>query len=173
MLTGSPVSLCSGLGLTQRERGCLLHLEAGTLSYWVGHNFLKRPISYLAGDTGISGPTQIKKPSIFLWGFPGGSVVKNLPANAIDTGSTPGLGRYPGEGNNPLQYSCLGNSMVRGAWWGYSPWGCKESDMAEHTCTYPHTLWVLVQDVQLEKRFFFQAEESFACGQKAIFALPS
>ena len=43
-------------------------------------------------------------------GFPGGSV-KNLPANAGDTGSIPGLGRSPGEGNgNPLQYSCLGYS---------------------------------------------------------------
>ena len=50
-------------------------------------------------------------------GFPGGSVVKNPPANAGDTGdavSTPGLGRSPGEGNgNPLQYSCLGNPMNR------------------------------------------------------------
>ena len=42
------------------------------------------------------------------WAFPGGSEVKNLPANAWDTGSIPGPGRYPGEGNgNPLQYSCL------------------------------------------------------------------
>ena len=54
---------------------------------------------------------------------------------------------------------------------GYSPWGCKESDTTEHTCTI--SLWVMVQDVQLEKRFFFQAEESFACGQEAIFTLPS
>ena len=37
------------------------------------------------------------------WGFPGGSVVKNLPANAEGAGSTPGLGGFPGEGNsNPL-----------------------------------------------------------------------
>ena len=54
-------------------------------------------------------------------GFPCGSVVKNLPANAgdaRDTGSIPGLYRSPGEGNgNPLQYSCLGNSTGRGAWW--------------------------------------------------------
>ena len=49
--------------------------------------------------------------------FPGGSVVKNLPANAEDAGSTPGLGRSPGEGNgNPVQYSCLENPMDRGAW---------------------------------------------------------
>ena len=52
--------------------------------------------------------------------FPDGSVVKNPPANAgdaRDTGSIPGLGRSPGEGNgNPLQYSCLENPMDRGAW---------------------------------------------------------
>ena len=53
------------------------------------------------------------------WGFPGGSVVKNLPANsgdARDTGLIPGLGRSPGEGNGkPLQYYCMKNSMDRGA----------------------------------------------------------
>ena len=51
---------------------------------------------------------------------PGGSVVKNLPANAEDArdvGFIPGSGRSPGGGNgNPLQYSCLGNPMARGAW---------------------------------------------------------
>ena len=48
-----------------------------------------------------------------MGGFPGGSVVKNLPANGGDTGSIPGLGRCPGEGNgNPFQYSCLGNPMA-------------------------------------------------------------
>ena len=51
------------------------------------------------------------------WGFPGGSVVKNVPTNAGDTGSIPDLGRSPGKGNgNPLQYSCLENPMNRGAW---------------------------------------------------------
>ena len=48
-------------------------------------------------------------------------LVKNLPANAGDTRNTgliPGSERSPGEGNgNPLQYSCLENSMDRGAWW--------------------------------------------------------
>ena len=57
-------------------------------------------------------------------GFPGGSVVKNPPANTKHLGSIPGLGRSPGGGNgNPLQYSCLGNgqrSLV-----GYSPWDHK------------------------------------------------
>ena len=50
-------------------------------------------------------------------GFPSDSGLKNPPANAEDMGSIPGSGRSPGEGNgNPLQYSCLENSMVRGAW---------------------------------------------------------
>ena len=50
--------------------------------------------------------------------FPGDSVVKNLPANAGDTSLISGSGRSPGGGNgNPLQYSCLGNPMGRGAWW--------------------------------------------------------
>ena len=52
-----------------------------------------------------------------VWGFPGGPVVKNLPANVGDPGSIPGLGRSPGKGNgNPLQYSCLDNFMDRRAW---------------------------------------------------------
>ena len=53
-----------------------------------------------------------------LMGFPGGAVVKNPPTNSGDAGSIPGLERYPGEGSgNPFQYSCLENSMDRGAWW--------------------------------------------------------
>ena len=52
-----------------------------------------------------------------LQAFPGGSVVKNPPANAGDTGSIPGWERSPGgEHGNPLQYSCLGSPMDRGAW---------------------------------------------------------
>ena len=50
-----------------------------------------------------------------LEGFPGGSVEKNLPANAGDVGSIPGLGRSLGGNDNPLQDSCLGNPMDRGA----------------------------------------------------------
>ena len=55
------------------------------------------------------------------WGFPGGTVVKNLPDNAgdlRDTASTPGLERSAGVGNgNPLQYSCLKSSKDRISWW--------------------------------------------------------
>ena len=49
--------------------------------------------------------------------LPGGSVVKNLCANAGDAGLVPGSGKSPGEGNgNPLQYPCPENPMHRGAW---------------------------------------------------------
>ena len=45
-------------------------------------------------------------------------MVKNLPANAGDTGLILGSGRSPGGGiGNPLQFSCLKNSLDRGAWW--------------------------------------------------------
>ena len=50
--------------------------------------------------------------------FPGGSDGKVSAYNARDPGSIPGLGRSSGEGNgNPLQYSCLENSMDREALW--------------------------------------------------------
>ena len=53
-----------------------------------------------------------------MLGFPGDSVVNNLPVNARDLGLIPGSGRSPGEENSkPLQYSCLRNPMDRGARW--------------------------------------------------------
>ena len=59
-------------------------------------------------------------------GFPGGSVVKNPPANAGDMGFIPGSGRSPGGGHgNPLQYSCLENPMDGEAW---QATGYKKSD---------------------------------------------
>ena len=78
-------------------------------------------------------------------GFPGGSVVKNPPVNegAIeDTGLIPGSGRSPGGGNgNPLQYSCQDNPIndIQRSLAGYSPWGHKESDTAEHTWEPTHS----------------------------------
>ena len=64
--------------------------------------------------------------------FLGGSDGKESPCSAGDPGSIPGLGRSPGEGNgNPLQYSCLENYIVRGAWAGYSPWVAKKLDMGK------------------------------------------
>ena len=58
---------------------------------------------------------------MYIYGFPGGSVVKNPPAdagNAGDVGLIPGSQKFPGgENGNPLQYSCLGNPTDREAWW--------------------------------------------------------
>ena len=68
-------------------------------------------------------------------GFPGGAVVKNLPANAgdlRDRGSIPGIGRSTGEGNgNPFQSSYLENPLDRGAWRAAVHGVTKESDMTE------------------------------------------
>ena len=74
-------------------------------------------------------------------GFPGGSVVKNPPANARDVGLTPGLERSPGEGNdNPPQYSCLGNCHRQRNLAGYSPQGLKtvRRDFAAEKQQYAH-----------------------------------
>ena len=75
--------------------------------------------------------------------LPGGASGKESAANAGDTrdsGSIPGPGRSPGN-DNPLQRSCLENSMDKRRLYGYSPWDCKELDMTEHTHTWScHTL---------------------------------
>ena len=66
-------------------------------------------------------------------GFPGGSVAqshKESTSQAADMGSIPDPGRFPGGGNgNPLEYTCPGNPMDRGAWWATVPGVAKESDM--------------------------------------------
>ena len=65
-------------------------------------------------------------------GFPGGSDGKESACSAGDTGSIPGSGRSPGEGNgNPFQYSCLLKSHGQRSLVDYSSWGCKESDMTK------------------------------------------
>ena len=69
--------------------------------------------------------------SILRQVFADDSVVKNLLDNAGDVGSIPGSGRSPGEGKgNPLQYSCLGNPMDKGAWWA-TVHVIAESDMTQ------------------------------------------
>ena len=76
-------------------------------------------------------------------GFPGGSVVKNPPTMqrtlVPEVSSIPGSGRSPREGNgNPLQYSCLRNPMVRGAW------QATVHGVAKHTHTHMHTQKLLI-----------------------------
>ena len=74
----------------------------------------------------------------YFKGFPGGSDSKEFACKAADSGSIPGQGRSPGEGNgNPFQYSCLQNPTARlpgqRSLMGYSPRGRKESDLTEAT----------------------------------------
>ena len=88
----------------------------------------------------------------------GGSDSKESTCNAGDT--NPGFGRSSKEGNGkPLQDSCLKNSMDRGAWWGYSPWGCRESYTTElltcmraHTHTHTHTHTASTNEGKGEKK---------------------
>ena len=73
-----------------------------------------------------------------LGGSPDGAGIKNLPTSVGDTGGTgsiPGSEWSPGEGNsNPLQNSCLENSMDQGAWWAAVHVVAKESDITELHC---------------------------------------
>ena len=74
-----------------------------------------------------------KRTKISDGGLSGGASGRNPPANTGDVrhaGLIPGSRRSPGGGyGNPLQYSCLENSMDKRSLAGYNPWGCKESDM--------------------------------------------
>ena len=94
-------------------------------------------------DVHISPESTLLLPFTFwyrhIWGFPGGA---KPPANTGDTGSIPGSGRSPGDGNgNPLRYTCLENPMERGAWWA-TVHGVTETDTMEPAHACAHTcLW--------------------------------
>ena len=82
-----------------------------------------------------------KKKAIHMnLGFPDGAGVKNSPASAgdkRDLGLIPGSGRSPGEGHGtPLQHSCLGNPMDRGAWWATVHGVEKGQTRLKHVCTH-------------------------------------
>ena len=81
----------------------------------------------------------------------GGSVVKNLLADAGGAGLIPGSGRSPGEGNgNPLQCACLGNPMDRGAWWATVRGVKKKSDMTKYLLNTLPTLGLLGEGTHLQ-----------------------
>ena len=87
------------------------------------------PRSGIAGSYGNPIFVFFEEPPYCFLGFPGGLDDKESACNAGDPSSTSGSGRSSGEGNGyPLQYSCLENSMDRGAWWAM---GCKELDTTE------------------------------------------
>ena len=74
-----------------------------------------------------------------IMGFPGGSVVKNLPSNSGDAGSIPGSGRSPGEGNGyRLQYSCLENPMDRESCWAVVHFDRAITPVVEAFCVPAH-----------------------------------
>ena len=95
---------------------------------WIGkipwrREKLPTPVFWPRQFCGLYSPQDCKESdtteqlSLFQ-GFPGGSEVKASACNAGDLSLIPGLGKFPGEGNdNPLQYSCLENRMDGGAWW--------------------------------------------------------
>ena len=92
-------------------------------------------------NTAISlGPGGVKQFNIRIWDEADGKKEKKKICLKWQEmrGSIPCLGRPPGGGNgNPLQHSCLESPMDRGAWWGYSPGGPKESDMTERLILSP------------------------------------
>ena len=91
-------------------------------------------------------------------GFPGGAVVKNQPANAGDArdmGSIPESGKSPAVGNgNPLQYSCLENSMDRGAWWATVQEVTKSWTHLSTTTTTKYIIAYLQGDIVIFQRTF-------------------
>ena len=76
------------------------------------------PLCWNTNAPGMAGnEAGMAEPTTQEWGFTGGSDGKESAYRARDPSSIPGSGRSPGEGNgNPLQYSCLENSMDRGTW---------------------------------------------------------
>ena len=83
-----------------------------------------------------------------LGGFPGGSVVKNLPDIAGDVGLIPESGRYFGKGNgNPLHVFLPGKSHGRKSLVDYSPRGHKESDTTEQSSTAQTRPYALLNEV--------------------------
>ena len=78
-------------------------------------------------------------------------MVKTLPVDAGDMGSIPGSGKSPGEGNgSPLQYSCLGNPMDRGAWWATVHEITKELGMTQGLNNNEENLWWRRQEIHFE-----------------------
>ena len=108
---------------------------------------------------------SFRPPPAFLFhieitkGCPGGTVIKDLPATSghtRDVSLIPGSGRSHGVSNSTLlQYLLPGESQGERSLVGYSPWGCKESDMTEQTYTHTHThpWWKLLSKLGRARTF--------------------
>ena len=127
------------------------------------------------------------------WGFPGDSVVKNLPANAGDTGDEgliPEMGRSPGEGNgNLLWYSCLEKPMDRGTWWAtvhgvaecgtwLMGWACMQSHIKDWSSNSTANDAVLARDLfdiklhpSVATKPFIRASLSASCLKLSVWTL--
>ena len=94
-------------------------------------------------------------------GIPGVSVVKNLP-NVADAGSVPGSGRSPGGGNgNPIQYSCLENSMGKEVWWATVYGVTKSWTLLSHRA---HSLRVIKFIKAEDRMIVFRGQEIMETG---------
>ena len=118
----------------KRNQHWVIHCPSSNLLLWFG-DFPSEFIRVFQRNRTKHTHTQI-----CIYGFPSGSVCKELTCNARDLGSILHLGRSPGEEHgNPLQYSFLENPHGQKSLVGYSPWGRKELDMTERLNIYIHT----------------------------------
>ena len=106
---------------------CLAHSRCLVITYYMNDFYCHSTTLTRLQNNLLHSPERKKIKVIDCMGFPGGSDGKEPACNAGDPGSIPGSGRSPGEGNGfPCQYSCLENSMDRGAWqatvYGITEW---------------------------------------------------
>ena len=111
---------------------------------------------WLQNKSPVSSLLNISSTNYYYRAFAGDVVVKNQPVNAGDAGdlgSIFGLGRSPGIGNgNPIQYSCLDNSMDRGTWWVTVHGVAKSMTwLSTHTHTHTHTNIIIIQSITLNE----------------------
>ena len=112
---GLSCSAACGIFPDQVSNPCLLHWQMDSLP--LSHQGTSKPGNSLIEKMVIATSSFKGKDFNLSRRYSGGSVVKNLPAHTGDVDSIPGWGISPGERNgNPIWYSCLGNSMDRGAW---------------------------------------------------------
>ena len=101
-----------------------------------------------------------------MWVFSGGSDSKVSACNVGDLGLVPGLGRSPGGGHgNPFQYSCLENPRGQRSLVGYSPWGCKESDMIKTKHTHTEITFLFLHQKKTKKQ---KIKDKQRCSPKSL-----